>query len=69
MTREEQAYLLDSIDEIRAEVHENNIMLRQIIKVINTYISRHNQENDDDFGRNVFANVISEFINVKNRRK
>ena len=69
MTRKEQTYLLDSIDEIRAEVHENNIMLRQIIKVINTYISRHHQENEDDFGRNVLANVISEFVNVKNRRK
>ena len=69
MTRKEQTYLLDSIDEIKAEVHENNIMLRQIIKAINTYISRHHQENEDDFGRNVLANVISEFVNVKNRRK
>ena len=59
MTRKEQTYLLDSIDEIRAEVNENNIMLRQIIKVINTYISRHHQENEDDFGRNVFANILS----------
>ena len=59
MTRKEQTYLLDSIDEIRAEVHENNIMLRQIIKVINTYISRHHQENEDDFGRNVLANILS----------
>ena len=33
-------------------------MLRQIIKVINTWFA-HNQENDNDFNRNVMANLVS----------
>ena len=41
------------------ETHENNIMLRQIIKVINTWFAHHNQENDNDFNRNVMANLVS----------
>ena len=34
-------------------------MLRQIIKVINTWFAHHNQENDNDFNRNVMANIVS----------
>ena len=41
------------------EIPENNIMLRQIIKVINTWFAHHNQENDNDFNRNVMANLVS----------
>ena len=66
MTYKEETYILDSIKQlkesvkqIRAETHENNIMLRQICKVINVYLRNHNQENVDDFGRNVLANVFS----------
>ena len=59
-TNREEKYLLDSLEEIKRETHENNIMLSQIIKVLNAYISRHGQENMEDFGRNVLANVISE---------
>lgn len=39
-------------------------MLRQIIKVINTYLARHRQENEEDFGRNVLANLISSTIDI-----
>lgn len=71
MTYEEESYVLDTLLEIQEvirspdykrllkETHENNIMLRQIIKVINTYIAHHNQENSNDFDRNVLANFIS----------
>ena len=38
---------------------KNNIMLRQIIKVINTWFAHYNQENYNDFNRNVMANLIS----------
>ena len=38
---------------------KNNIMLRQIIKVINTLFAHHNQENNNDFNRNVMANLVS----------
>ena len=64
MTYEEESYLLDSIEQIKKETHENNVMLRQIIKVINTYITRHHQENEDDFNRNVLANLISSTIDI-----
>lgn len=39
-------------------------MLRQIVKVINTYLARHHQENEDDFNRNVLANLISSTIDI-----
>ena len=64
MTYEEESYLLDSIEQIKKETHENNVMLRQIIKVINTYLARHHQENEEDFGRNVLANLISSTIDI-----
>ena len=34
-------------------------MLRQIIKVINTWIKHHPQENANDFNMNVIANLVS----------
>lgn len=75
MTNREEKYILNSLDNINdfldselkimmKEVHENNIMLKEIIKVINTYLSRHHQENEDDFIRNVIANLISGRIDL-----
>ena len=77
MTHKEENYLLDSIEDIKKvirsptfkqlviETHQNNIMLRQIIKVINTYIYSHNHENENDFIRNILANLISNGIDIK----
>ena len=57
MTYKEETYVLDTLKELQEkirdmpieqlirETHENNIMLRQIIKVINTWIKHHSQEN------------------------
>ena len=59
-----EEYIEDSLEQIRKETHENNVMLRQIIKVINTYLARHHQENEDDFSRNVLANLISSTIDI-----
>lgn len=71
MKYEEESYVLDTLKEIqetirspefkqlKREIHENNIMLRQIIKVINTWIKHHPQENANDFNMNVIANLIS----------
>ena len=71
MTYDEENYVLDTLKEIQEtirspefkrfikETHENNIMLRQIIKVINTWIKHHQQENVNDFNMNVIANLIS----------
>ena len=71
MTYKEETYVLDTLKEIQEtirspefkqlikETHENNIMLRQIIKVINTLIKYNPQENANDFNMNVIANLIS----------
>ena len=67
MARVGEEEVLERLEDIEEEVHENNIMLRQIIKVINTILSRHHQENEDDFGRNVMANLVSEVIGRKGR--
>ena len=76
MKYKEESYVLDTLKELQEkirdmpieqlihETHENNIMLKQIIKVINTWFAHHNQENSDDFDRNVLANVFSEFLNM-----
>ena len=68
MTYKEETYVLDTLKEIQEtirspefkqliqETHENNIMLKQII---NTWFAHHNQENDNDFNRNVMANLVS----------
>ena len=71
MKYKEESYVLDTLKEIQdfirsptfkqlvKETHENNIILRQIIRVINTHNARHHQENEDDFMRNVLANLVS----------
>ena len=64
MTYEEESYVLESIEQIKKETHENNVILKQIIKIINTYIARHHKENEEDFGRNVLANLISSTIDI-----
>lgn len=47
------------IEQLVRETHENNIMLRQIIRVINPWIKHYLQENANDFNINVIANLIS----------
>jgi len=34
--------------QLKREIHENNIMLRNIIKYLNTNLAYHNQENSND---------------------
>ena len=76
MTYKEESYVLDTLKELQEkirdmpieqlirETHENNVMLKQIIKVINTWLSYHNQENSNDFDRNVLANIISQVFDI-----
>ena len=71
MKYKEESYVLDTLKEIRdfirsptieqlvKETHENNIMLKDIVKAINTYVSHHHNENNADFMRNILANLIS----------
>ena len=68
MTRKDEEYLFDLVESLKVEVHENNRMLKSIISVINTYLSRHHQENEEDFGRNVLANILSETLGFGNRK-
>ena len=69
MTYKEESYLLDSITQVKAEVHENNLMLRDLCNAVNVYLSNHHQENEDDFGRNVLANLLSGALELKNLGK
>ena len=65
MTYEEESYILDSITQIKAETHENNKMLSQLCSIVNTWLANHHQENEDDFGRNVLANLLSNIIELR----
>ena len=69
MTYDEESYILDSITQIKTEVHHNNLLLMQICNVINTYLANHHQENEDDFGRNVLANLISNVMDISKVRE
>ena len=70
MTYDEESYILDSIAQIKVETHHNNQILSQLCHVVNVYLANHQKENEDDFGRNVLANIISnQFIDVGNYRK
>lgn len=64
MTRREEGFLLDSIERLREEVHRNNLMLRDICEVINVYLANHHRENEDDFIRNIWANLISSGFDI-----
>ena len=76
MTYKEESYVLDTLKELKKlvrsttfeqlvrETHENNIMLRQIIKYLNHKIAYANQENANDFNMNVIANLISSGLDI-----
>lgn len=69
MTYEEESWLLDTLDQIAREVHQNNLMLKDLCNAVNVYLANHHQENEDDFGRNVLANLISNVIDLSKFRK
>ena len=65
MTTREEKRLQEALDELMDIVVENNIMLHQICDVINFHHVRHNRENEDDFIRNVLANLLSSGIDIR----
>ena len=69
MTTREETRLHEALDELMDIVIENNIMLHQICDVINFHHVRHQRENDDDFMRNVLANLISGYFDIGKLRK
>lgn len=46
---------------------DNNRMLKEIIEYINFTNSRANTENNNDFERNVIANLISSMLSLDKR--
>ena len=72
MTYKEETYVLNMLKHIRDQTEENNkllkennIMLKQLCKYFSNIAANSNQENIDDFGRNVLANLIStQFNNI-----
>ena len=69
MTHKDEDYMFRLLERIRAETHENNVMLKQICKVINMYLANHHQENEDDFSRNILANLISNGLDFNKLKK
>lgn len=53
----------DRLDKLLRIEKENNKMLRYIIKYINHNLYREHNEELEDFGRNVLANIISNKYN------
>lgn len=76
MTYTEETFVLNTLKELKEfirsptysqlvrETHENNIMLKQIIKYLNHEIAYANQENSNDFNMNVIANLISSGFDI-----
>ena len=65
MSRKGEKIVFEMLAQIMAETHRNNVMLSDICDVVNTYLANHHKENEDDFGRNVLANLISSGIDMK----
>lgn len=40
-------------------------MLKQIINVLNYYILHAQEENDNDFNRNIIANMVSNLVDLR----
>lgn len=55
----------DRLDKLLRIEKENNKMLRYIIKYISHNLYRETNEEFEDFGRNVLANIVSNNIYKK----
>lgn len=66
MTYKEESYVLDTLNDIRKETHENNIMLQHICSYINSILSNRKNDKQSAFEQNVVANLVSELLhNIK----
>lgn len=68
MTKRDEEWLLQKTFENNQLLKENNKMLKQIVNVLNYYISHAREENEQDFGRNVLANLISSVVDLRTIR-
>ena len=62
MNYREETYLLNTVKELKKIEEENNKMLKFIVRYINANISKESNEEIEDFGRNVVANILSNKI-------
>ena len=62
MTRREERLLLNT-------TLGNSEKLDYIIKVLNTYLYNHSKENNEDFERNVLANLVSNIFAIDRNKK
>lgn len=81
MTYKEESYVLNTLKEIQEhirspafkqlvkETHENNIMLKSITRYLANEAMSADKENQDDFGRNILANLISERLSFGRRNR
>ena len=65
MDKRDEEYLLRTTYENNRLLKDNNKMLKQIINVLNYYISHAQEENDNDFNRNIIANMISNLVDLR----
>ena len=77
MTYKEETFVLNTIKELKEfirspeckralkEVHENNVMLKKLLAIEYSKIRNHRKENEDDFGRNILANILSNIPDLK----
>lgn len=77
MTYKEETFVLNTLKELKEfirspeckkalkEVHENNIMLKKLLAIEYSKIRNHHKENEDDFGRNILANILSNIPDLK----
>lgn len=65
MDKRDEEYLLRTTYENNRLLKDNNKMLKQIIDVLNYYISHAQEENDNDFNRNIIANMISNLVDLR----
>lgn len=63
MTNADETYIINSLKVIRHEVHENNVMLKAIIRYLAKEAQNASNENNEDFNRNILANMISNVLN------
>ena len=69
MSNSDTDYIIEQLQIIRRETHENNIMLKSIIRYLTMEAANADNENINDFGRNVFANLISGMIDINRFNK
>ena len=74
MTYKEETYVIRTLKRIRDETYENNLILKENNKLLKTLLEiekarliNAHKENEDDFGRNVLANLLSTQLELFNK--